>query len=132
MSASTTEVLNQIERSGYGRYLIVTGGTSGSITGLFDLDALPTLAGDGNFAHGILYGLHTNVGHDLMDFRSYRGAFGKGSLQLVIDQKTGECYADVDVFNIYEDLIGVVGHSVIEVVPHLFRSAWRKLKGISL
>lgn len=75
---------------------------------------------DARFREGLLFGLHTNVGRKLTDFRSYRGAFGRGSLQLVIDRETGKCYADVDGWNPYADLIGFVAHSG-EVIGHWLR-----------
>ncbi len=73
------------------------------------------------FANGILYGFHTDVGRDLRDFRSYTGTFGNGSLQIVMDRYTGHFYADVDHFNPYQDVINAVGHLFGEVLPHLFR-----------
>lgn len=74
-----------------------------------------------DFAHGILYGFHTDVGRNLTDFRSYTGTFGPGSLQIVMDRNTGHFYADVDRFNPYQDVINAFGHLFGEVLPHLFR-----------
>jgi hypothetical protein len=74
-----------------------------------------------DFAHGILYGFHTDVGRNLTDFRSYTGTFGNGSLQIVMDWNTGYFYSDVDRFNPYQDVINAFGHLFGEVLPHLFR-----------
>jgi hypothetical protein len=108
-------VLDQLERAGYLRYLLVRSATETAVRGTIRLVVINMLERDERFAQGALYGLHREVGTHLTDFRGYRGAFGKGSLQLVIDGKTGECYADIDSWNPYEDVVSWVGHSV-EVV----------------
>jgi hypothetical protein len=91
------------------------------------LSAIRALRADGRFAEGMLYGLHTDVGEDLTDFRSYRGTFGRGSLQIVIDKRTGAFYADIDQWNPYADVVNWVGHAFGEVVPHWFRKAGQRL-----
>jgi hypothetical protein len=112
---STTDPLVQLERAGYLRYLTVRSASEKVVTGTMALTVVAKLAADERFAQGVLYGLHRDVGNSLTDFRSYRGAFGKGSLQIVIDVCSGECYADVDGWNPYEDVVSWVGHSA-EVV----------------
>lgn len=73
-----------------------------------------------DFAEGVLFGLHLDVGDELTDFRSFRGKFGKGSMQIVLDKRTGRFYADVDLWNPYADLVNFVGHTG-EVLANWFR-----------
>jgi hypothetical protein len=104
-------VLDQLERAGYLRYLLVRSATEKAVRGTMNLAIVAELWRDGRFAQGALHYLHEDVGTHRMDFRSYRGAFGKGSLQIVLDWKTGECYADIDSWNPYEDVVSWVGHA---------------------
>lgn len=78
---------------------------------------------DKRFASGSLHKLHVDVGLNRRDFRAFRGALGakhKGSLQIVIDEITGNFYADVDAWNPYEDVVSWVGHAS-EVVSHALK-----------
>jgi hypothetical protein len=79
-----------------------------------------SLRRDRRFNEGMLHRLHADVGNNLTDFRSTRGAFGQGSLQIVVDLTTGTFYADVDLFNPYQDVVNWVGHAG-EVVAGWFR-----------
>jgi hypothetical protein len=81
---------------------------------------------DPRFASGVLHGLHADVGAHRDDYRSYSGAFGKGSLQIVVDRVTGAAYADVDGHNPYQDVVGFVGHAFAEVVPGWIKKRFRK------
>ncbi|HEY0005397.1 MAG TPA: hypothetical protein VGB17_11360 [Pyrinomonadaceae bacterium] len=90
-------------------------------TGYFPTWIYDSLMGDSDFANGILYGFHVDVGRNAHDFRSYTGTFGDGSLQIVMDRYTGHFYADVDRFNPYQDVVNAFGHVFGEVLPHLFR-----------
>lgn len=63
------------------------------------------------FKEGVLYALHRDVGQHLTDFRGFRGQFGKGSLQIVLDTRSWQFYADVDKWNPYADVVGFVGHA---------------------
>lgn len=74
-----------------------------------------------DYASGILYGFHTDVGRNLWDYRSFTGTFGSGSLQVVMDRTTGQFHIDVDQFNPYQDVVNFVGHAFVEVLPNLFR-----------
>lgn len=65
---------------------------------------------DEHFQRGPFYGLHHDVGDHLRDYRSWRNEFGKGSLQIVVDEVTGNAYADVDRWNM-QDVVNIVGHS---------------------
>lgn len=114
-------VFEQLERTGYLRYLTLATVESSYVTGTANLAVLEHLSRDDRFAHGPLHGLHTDVGPDRVDYRSFRGAFGKGSLQIVISKETGRCYCDVDKWNPYADVVGFVGHAFGEVVPHWVR-----------
>jgi hypothetical protein len=118
-------ILDQLDRAGYRRYLTVTEQTDRHVKGTMDLAVLEQLQRDGRFAQGCLHYLHQDVGKDRTDFRSFRGAFGKGSLQLVIDRKTGNAYADIDGWNPYEDVVGQVGHSFVDVLPPWIQAGWR-------
>jgi hypothetical protein len=111
-------VLYQLTQSGYLPDFYEYQQNGQTLLGTVDLSIVERLLCDTRFANGVFYGLHRDVGHDLIDFRSYRGTLGKGSLQLVIDQVTGLCYADIDIWNPYADLVGVVGHLFGEVIPH--------------
>lgn len=91
------------------------------VVGFVNLAVLPLLRSDPRFAEGVFYGLHQDVGHHLTDFRSYNGALGSGSLQLVIDQATGRFWADIDKHNPYQDVVRFMGHAFVEVVPGWLR-----------
>lgn len=88
-----------------------------------NLAALDELSNDENFADGFLYGLHTDVGRELHDFRSYTGSFGDSSLQIVISADSGNFHIDVDQFNPYQDVVNFFGHVFVEALPSLFK-AW--------
>jgi len=124
------DTYDQLIKAGYSKHaksIFVEGKT---VTGTFDLEIIPLLEADERFANGPLHGLHADVGEDRTDFRSYRGTLGEGSLQLVIDRKTGRFYADIDEWNPYADVVNWVGHAFGEVVPHFFAKFWRKKKKI--
>lgn len=76
------------------------------------------------FCEGVLHQLHQDVGEDRTEFRCFRGAFGKGSLQLVIDRSTGKFYADLDHWNPYEDVVNWVGHA-----GEVLGGWWRRIRG---
>lgn len=83
----------------------------GCVRGATGLLMVVALRRDARFAEGTLHKLHADVGDNLTDFRSYRGAFGPGSLQIVVDLTTGQFYADVDLWNPYQDAVNWVGHA---------------------
>lgn len=122
-----SEVLQQVKKTGYEGYFreMETGST------YFRARVLPhmlpvllnTLRRDDRFKEGILFGLHRDVGNALTDFRSHTNQFGDGSLQFVIDQKTGACYGDCDRFSPYSDVVGFVGHS-----GEVLGGFWRNIK----
>ena len=87
------------------------------------VEVLSHLRADDRFKEGLFYGLHRDVGHALTDFRSFRGALGEGSLQIVIDKETGRFYADVDKWNPYADVVNFIGHTC-EVIAGCY-SRWR-------
>lgn len=123
-----SEVLQQVKKTGYEPYFreMETGPT------YFRAHILPhmlpvllrAMRNDSRFREGLLFGLHRDVGNALTDFRAHTGTFGDGSLQLVIDQKTGACYGDVDRFSPYSDVAGFVGHSG-EVIGGFWRNVKR-------
>lgn len=115
-----------------GRQLIA----AGVLSHLYELELFPTsvrgwsypallfaLRADPRVVEGMLHGLHPEVGEVRTDFRSYRGTFGKGSLQIVVDCRTGRFYADVDQWNPYADVVNWVGHAG-EVIAGWWRR-WR-------
>lgn len=63
------------------------------------------------FQQGGLHGMHKHIGPNRTEFRSYRGTFGEGSLQIVVEKDMGRIEADVDAFSPYPDLVGFVGHA---------------------
>lgn len=114
------EVFWQIADAGYAERLLHFSVTGDHMAGIVDSTLIASLEHDERFANGLFYGLHTDVGSNLVDFRSYNGVIGPGSLQIVIDRKTGAFYADVDRFNPYEDVVRFLGHTG-EVLAGLFR-----------
>src|SRR5688572_21238178 len=101
-SVSGAEVFRQLQQAGALAHLKgACEVTDTSVTGSTGLLMVVNLRRDGRFAEGVLHKLHADVGEDLTDFRSYRGAFGKGSLQIVVDLTTGQFYADVDAWSPY-------------------------------
>ena len=75
-----------------------------------DLQIIDALKADKSFLAGIGHLLHGDVGDDRCDFRSIRGSFGKGSLQIVVSKQTWKLYADIDMFSPYDDVLGFFGH----------------------
>jgi hypothetical protein len=95
--------------------------------GIAPLGLATRLQQDARFANGVFYQLHRkDFGPDaaLTEFRSYRNTLGKGSLQIVFDQKTGAVYADIDGHNPYEDVVSIIGHNVT-VLKNWFRKRRR-------
>lgn len=81
------------------------------------------ILGDKNkFLRGGLFSEHNGDANceqgGCADYRSIEGLFGTGSLQVVYNQRLERGYLDVDRFNPYQDLRGLVGH-ILELV-HLF------------
>jgi hypothetical protein len=70
---------------------------------------------DARFIEGFLHWLHVDVGPNRTDFRSVKGSVGVGSLQVVVDLKSGRFYSDVDGWNPYQDLVNWIGHTVSDV-----------------
>lgn len=122
------EVRRQLEASGYLKMFSKYDEVGNTIRGQVPAHQsfVKILKQDPKFANGIFYQLHRDVGDKLIDFRSYNGSFGKGSLQIVIDQATGYCYADVDKYSPYHDLVSIMGHAFGEVIPGFFR--WLRKK----
>lgn len=128
---TTTDILAQLERAGLVPFIVdvdPSNGESSSISGRLRCDVVPVLDTDPRFASGVLYQLHKDVGGHLTEFRSHTGALGWGSLQIVIDKRTGRFHADLDEFNPYQDLVNFGGHSFKEVIPYLFRKLFRRAR----
>ena len=76
----------------------------------------------GIFRKGLLSNRHKDVGRARIDYRSFRGTLGRGSMQIVVSMSTGAVFIDMDRFNPYEDLASFIGHSW-EVIHNRFRVA---------
>lgn len=120
---SDTELGRQLLVSGVAQYLSAVEIASEILHGHASVALVPYLRAHTDFAEGPLHELHRDVGPARHDFRSYRGSFGPGSLQIVYSPVTRQVYADIDQWNPYADVVGYVGHSV-EVV----RGWWRRRK----
>lgn len=87
------------------------------IRGTVPLSLIEHLRTDKQFASGVFHLLHkADVGTPRVEFRSHRGTLQKGSLQMVINRRTGTFYADVDRFPVYSDVVGALGHFFGEVL----------------
>lgn len=126
---TTTDILGQLERAGLLSYVISQSPSEDgtSISGYMRTDVIAALVkDDARFVSGPLYQLHRDVGGDLAEYRSFRGNLGSGSLQIVIDQKTGHFHCDVDTFNPYQDVVNFFGHAFGEVLPYGLRKLFRR------
>lgn len=117
-------VAQQLAAAGLLPLLVPTDVTETHVRAVVRGDALPGLLqrldGDPRFAHGSLHLLHVDVGAHRRDYRAYRGTFGRGALQVVLDARTGACYADIDRWNPYADVVNWVGHA-----GEVLRGWWR-------
>lgn len=120
------EPWRQLEAAGYAGYVVACETTATTVRGTADARIVEALREDPRFQSGLGYGLHLDVGQFLADFRSFKGEFGPGSLQIVVDYVTGRFYADCDRFSPYEDLVGLAGHWFGEVIPNWFRRRLQK------
>lgn len=117
-----TEAHRQLEAAGYLDFLSsVDCSVESCVRAKADLDIVPALRADRRFKEGIGHLLHADVGDDRTDFRGHRGEFGKGSLQIVVDKRTGVFYCDVDGWSPYEDVIGLFAHA-----GEVIRNRWRR------
>ena len=114
----------QIWNSGYEDYILSMTWTGKGYEGRMSPGVFDWLKDDPNFANGVLYGMHRDVGDNLRDFRSYSGTFGDGSLQIVMDQHSGRFWIDVDRFNPYQDVVNFFGHAFVEVLPNWFKKVF--------
>jgi hypothetical protein len=128
MKRNASDVLDQLAKAGVLSY-IKPGSVevnAHSISGEIESDVLDLLRDHCQFQEGIFHGLHRDVGSHRTEFRSHRGAFGAGSVQIVIGRTSGKFYADIDGFSPYEDVVGIVGHLFGEVVPNKLRHWFRR------
>jgi hypothetical protein len=80
---------------------------------------------DPRFQSGPFSLLHPDIPEPRGDYRSLKGAFGKGSMQLVVCDATGEFWCDVDRYSAYQDVVNILGHTFGEVLPHKLRRVFR-------
>lgn len=107
------EARRQLEKAGLLQHFVQLQVSELAVTGIIvNISAfLATLRARNEWQEGSLHHLHADIGPNRADFRAHRGAFGKGSLQIVLDTNMGRCYADVDAFSPYEDVVGWLGHA---------------------
>ena len=122
VALSETEVGRQLLLAGLAQHLYFVDVTPTTVRARAYPGLLHALRADERFASGGLHHLHPEVGSDRADFRSYRGTFGRGSLQIVVDLQTGAFYADVDQWNPYEDVVNWVGHA-----GEVLKGWWKRL-----
>lgn len=127
---TATEVLAQLHMAGLLQFFPTLYVGPSSVSGSVDLRVIDFLRKDDRFLSGILHRLHPEVGEDRVEFRSIRGTFGDGSLQIVIGRDTERFHADVDAFSPYDDLVGFGGHTG-EVAGHFFARLWNRIFGRS-
>lgn len=123
---SSRAIYEHFKASGYLRYALTYHEAGEGWRGTINLATVPMLVADERFTclGWPDYALHTEVGSDLIGFRSITGragSLGKRSLQLVISCKPvlvnpdgtriGQFYADTDLTNPDQDLAGLVVHA---------------------
>lgn len=113
------EAHRQLEKAGLLNYLAWIEADEDSIEAWAAAALIPDLRKHPSFVETPWWWLHRTLGKHLTDFRGLRGAFGNGSLQIVVDKKTGRCYADVDGFAPV-DVYGSVMH-MAEVIRNRVR-----------
>jgi hypothetical protein len=128
---TTDRLTAQMAAAGLVDYLVTVDATDTQWRGQLRLEVIPYLAADPRFAQGPLHQLHPEVGTPRTEFRSYNGALGTGSLQVVINTQTGAFYADVDKHNPYNDVVRFLGHAFGEVVPGFAKRLWRGCRGLT-
>jgi hypothetical protein len=127
VKAATSDILAQLLEADVLRYAVsliehdATKAQGAHISGRFQMAILKYLPNHPEFKFGPAL-LHAEVGTPRIEFRSLKGAFGDGSLQIVINLKDGRFYADVDNFNPYESWGEFMKHNVLEVyLPKWFK-----------
>jgi hypothetical protein len=118
VTATASDVLDQLHAADLMRFFPTLYIGPQSVSGAVDLEIIPHLRHDARFLSGILHHLHPEVGGDRVEFRSIRGSFGAGSLQVVIGVDTERFHADIDRFSPYDDVVGFGGHAIVDVLPH--------------
>jgi hypothetical protein len=118
------EAMRQLRRSGYAVFLQHVYCDEACVRGTIKPELLGVLERRlrEDCDHGTcggLHGLHKDVGRNRFEWRSHRGTYGDGSLQIVIGRDTGRVYADIDRFSPYDDLVGFAGHSGEVIGPKL-------------
>ena len=122
MKTTSSDVHDQLEKAGLLPFVRTLDGSDGvSINGTMTIFAVNKLRADPRFREGVLGELHPEVGRPRADFRTDPGTLGKGSLQVVINERTGRFHADLDRWSPYRDLVNFFGHAFGEVLPGLFR-----------
>lgn len=123
-----TAIEEQLRLSGCYPYILTAVEVENGIRGKVQLSLINKLKKDGRFLSSPLHALHADVGPNRCEFRSITGAFGEGSMQIVINRDTGAFFADIDKFNPAQDAVGAFGHLFGEVIPNLFRKLFGRRK----
>jgi hypothetical protein len=73
---------------------------------------------EGPLGDGHVKAVRASERSEAADFRSFNGALGYWSLEVMINRKTFLGYADIDRFDIYGGLAPAAGHVFLELFPH--------------
>jgi hypothetical protein len=120
------EAYRQLTRCGALVYMRDTDVVGEKVYAKVDLRIIEALATNPKFLSGPLHRLHRDVNRDGIkdknscEFRSIRGSFGRGSVQIVINIPTCSLEADVDAYSPYDDGVGFFGHAW-EVISSLWK-----------
>ena len=117
------DVIDRIEEAGYLGDIIEREIHGSHVTGRCTLALIHKLRRDERFQECPFNHLHPNVGKPRTGFRAHRDELGSGSLQIVINKRTGQFEADCDRFPSGSDVAGAVSHLAVEVI-------WPRLKGL--
>lgn len=118
-----SEVLDRIEEAGYFGEIIACVVHDAHVSGRCTTALIHKLRRDERFQECPFNHLHPKVGKPRTGFRAHRDELGSGSLQIVINKRTGDFEADIDRFPSGSDLAGQVSHLAVEVI-------WPRLKGL--
>ena len=132
LTGKAREVWRQLVVSGYSRYVEPPQQDDDSLVGICSTLLRKALLedcaqSDRNFKHLGFSPMHGGLGRD--EFRSIKGRYGPGSLQIVIrpvSPSFDAWYADIDRFNPLQDVAGFLAHQFGAVIPSFFRDLWRR------
>ena len=106
---TASEVIAQLHVAGLLPFMPKVSVGASSVSGCATLTILGYLRQHPAFYEDIWNFLHPEIPEPRTGFRSYTGAFGDGSTQIVICTETGHFHADVDGSNT-QDVVNIVAH----------------------